>query len=88
MHSTLKEIIRQECKKRGITLYRLAKELGIDYSYLFAVVSLLKVSRPVIFKLAEYFHAPDLLFEYEKILRSKSVENKAKNPPKIKEVEP
>ncbi|QID32298.1 helix-turn-helix domain-containing protein [Pampinifervens florentissimum] len=77
MQTTIKEIIRQECRNRGISLYKLAKDLGINLSYLSAVLSLTKVSRPTIFKIADYLHRPDLLFVYEKELRSRVVESKS-----------
>ncbi len=76
MQSTIKEIIRQECRNKGISLYRLAKTLGIDLAYLSAVLSLAKISRPTILKIAEFLHRPDLLYIYEKELRSRAVENK------------
>ncbi|MEM0326823.1 MAG: helix-turn-helix transcriptional regulator [Desulfurococcaceae archaeon] len=74
--TTTKKIIKEECRRQGISLYKLAKELGINLSYLSAVLSLSKISRPTIFKIADYLHRPDLLFVYEKELRSRAVENK------------
>jgi len=76
IRDTIRDIIREEAKRRNLSLYQLAREIGVEPTYLYLVLSLKKVSRSVIYKLCEYLHRPDLLYWYEKELKSRGVENK------------
>ena len=76
MQHTIRDIIREEAKKRNLSLYQLAREIGVEPTYLYLVLSLKKVSRSVVYKLSEYLHRYDLLYWYEKELMARNAESK------------
>lgn len=81
MLNNTKDIIRLELQKRGMSFYRLAKEIGVDPVYLSNVLSLTKISRPVIMKISDYLQRYDLLYWYEKDLMARNTENKKQKSP-------
>jgi transcriptional regulator with XRE-family HTH domain len=93
-YNLIKDIVKEAGKRQGISLSKLANILNVNHVYLFAVLSGRKISRPLVCKIAETLHIPDLPEKYEIYLASRRVENKvakstlskkgSKNP--IKEV--
>jgi transcriptional regulator with XRE-family HTH domain len=75
---TIKEIVREKCREVGLSLAKLAFELGTNQVYLLNVIHGRKVSRPLIRRIAQVLHIPDLPQVYEEYLRTKRVENKNK----------
>jgi transcriptional regulator with XRE-family HTH domain len=77
----IRDIVKEACKRRGISLSRLAIALKINHVYLFEVLSGRKISRPCINKIAEFLHIPDLPSQYELFLSQlKKAEREGKRP--------
>jgi transcriptional regulator with XRE-family HTH domain len=95
---TIREIVKEKSRERGISLAKLAFELGTNQVYLLNVLHGRKVSRPLIQRIAQALHVPDLPSQYEIYLASRRVESKgakptpskkgSKKPNPIKEVKP
>jgi len=62
----MKDIIKEELKRQGLSLRQFAKQNNLDYQVLLLVLNFYKVSRPVILKLAEILQKPELVYYYEK----------------------
>jgi transcriptional regulator with XRE-family HTH domain len=88
-HTAIGKIVKEFCRKRGLSLNRLALSLGINPIYLSNVVHGKKVSRPLIRRIAETLEIPELPQAYEEYLRTKKgnkpIQQKTKKNP-IKEV--
>jgi len=82
MANPIGEIIKELAREHGLTIWELAKRVGVYPPTLYGVIYGTKVSRPAVLRVAEYFHRPDLLFEYEKYLRTRKVESKASSATK------
>jgi transcriptional regulator with XRE-family HTH domain len=80
MGSNLKDIVKEGCKRKGISLSKLALILGVNHVYLFAALSGKKISRPLIKRIAEVLHVPDLPSQYEMFLSQRRVESKVAKP--------
>lgn len=78
--STIKSIVKEALKKKGISLVALAREVGVSYSHLRAVLDGVYTSRPVIQRISEILGLPDLLNTYEHVLKMRhgGVERKRK----------
>jgi plasmid maintenance system antidote protein VapI len=90
MGSNLRDIVKKECQKKGISLSKLAIILKVNHVYLFGVLAGRKVSRPLIRRLAEVLDLPNLPSQYELFLkhRKNKSEKRTKTKTKpIKEVE-
>jgi transcriptional regulator with XRE-family HTH domain len=72
------KIVKKACEERGLSLNRLALSLGVNPIYLNNVLYGKKSSRPLIRRIAQVLHLPDLPQVYEEYLRTKRVENKNK----------
>jgi transcriptional regulator with XRE-family HTH domain len=87
-HTTIGIIVKESCRKKGLSLNRLALSLGINPIYLSNVVHGKKVSRPLIRRIAEVLNLPDLPQAYEEYLKTrkgnKPIQQKNRKP--IKEV--
>ena len=77
---TIREIVKEKSRERGISLAKLAFELGVNQIYLLNVLHGRKVSRPLIRRIAQTLHVPDLPSQYEMFLSQRRVENKATKP--------
>ncbi len=80
---SIKDIAREIKKKsseKGLSLAKLAFELGANQIYLLNVLHGRKVSRPLIQRISQVLNIPDLPRVYEEYLRSRRVENKSKKP--------
>jgi transcriptional regulator with XRE-family HTH domain len=77
---TIREIVKEKSRARGISLAKLAFELGTNQVYLLNVLHGRKVSRPLIQRIAQALHVPDLPSQYEIYLASRRVENKGNKP--------
>jgi transcriptional regulator with XRE-family HTH domain len=75
------DIVKEACRKRGLSLNKLALKLGVNPIYLNNVLYGKKSSRPLIRRIAEVLHLPDLPHIYEEYLRARRVENKGKTSP-------
>jgi transcriptional regulator with XRE-family HTH domain len=80
INQTIGDIVKEACRKRGLSLNRLALRLGVNPIYLNNVLYGKKSSRPLICKIAEFLHLPDLPQVYEEYLKTKRVENKGAKP--------
>jgi transcriptional regulator with XRE-family HTH domain len=69
INQTIGEIVKGACRKRGVSLNRLALKLGVNPIYLNNVLYGKKSSRPLIRRIAETLHLPDLPQVYEEYLR-------------------
>ena len=67
----MKDIIKEELKKQGLSLRQFAKQNDLDYQVLLLVLNFHKVSRPLIVRLAEILQKPDLVYYYEKELQKR-----------------
>jgi len=67
----MKDIIKEELKRQGLSLRQFAKQNDLDYQVLLLVLNFYKVSRPVILKLAEILQKPELVYYYEKELQKR-----------------
>jgi hypothetical protein len=74
----IRDIVKEACRRKGISLNRLALGLSINPVYLSNVIHGRKTSRPLIRKIAEVLGLPSLPQIYEEYLKN------PKNP--IKEV--
>ncbi|MFZ8785364.1 hypothetical protein [Thermocrinis sp.] len=96
--TSIRDIVKEAGRRQGISLSRLANILNVNHVYLFSVLSGKKISRPLICKIAETLHVPDLPEKYEIYLAERRVESKgakptpskkgSKKPNPIKEVKP
>lgn len=77
---TIKEIVREKSRELGLSLAKLAFKLEVNQIYLLNVLHGRKVSRPLIKRLAETLHFPDLPSQYEMFLSQRCVENKFTKP--------
>ncbi|WP_216086081.1 helix-turn-helix domain-containing protein [Hydrogenobacter thermophilus] len=84
INQTIGDIVKEACRKRGLSLNRLALKLGVNPIYLNNVLYGKKSSRPLICKIAETLHLPDLPNQYEIYLASRRVENKSHKPTPVK----
>jgi transcriptional regulator with XRE-family HTH domain len=73
---TIKEIVREKCRELGLSLAKLAFELRTNQIYLINVLCGRKVSRPLVRRIAEFLHIPDLQEKYEIYLSQRRLENK------------
>jgi transcriptional regulator with XRE-family HTH domain len=75
MHQGLiKELVKERCKERGLSLSRLAMEIGVNPTYLLFVLHGRNISRPLVQKVAEYLgysELPAIYEEYLEYLREK-----------------
>jgi len=76
----IRDIVKEAGRRKGISLSKLANILNVNHVYLFSVLSGKKISRPLICKIAETLHLPDLPHIYEEYLRARRVENKGNKP--------
>ena len=76
----IREIVKEKSRERGISLAKLAFELGVNQIYLLNVLHGRKISRPLICKIAETLHIPDLPEKYEMFLSQRRVESKGAKP--------
>jgi transcriptional regulator with XRE-family HTH domain len=76
----IKDIVKEAGRRQGISLSKLANILNVNHVYLFSVLSGKKISRPLICKMAEFLHVPNLPQVYEEYLRTKRVESKVAKP--------
>ena len=72
-----KKVIKEKLEKKGITISKLAMEIRVGDSLIREVISGRKTSRPLVFKIADYFSDPYLLYIYEKELQERKT-NKSK----------
>jgi len=68
-------LVKEACRERGLSLNRLALELGVNPIYLNNVIYGKKSSRPLIRRVAETLRLPHLTQVYEEYLKTKR-ENK------------
>jgi transcriptional regulator with XRE-family HTH domain len=69
MHQGLiKELVKERCKERGLSLSRLAMEIGLNPTYLLFVLHGRNISRPLVRKVAEYLGYSELPAIYEEYL--------------------
>ncbi|MFZ8859581.1 MAG: helix-turn-helix domain-containing protein [Thermocrinis sp.] len=69
MHQGLiKELVKERCKERGLSLSRLAMEIGVNPTYLLFVLHGRNISRPLVRKVAEYLGYSELPAVYEEYL--------------------
>jgi transcriptional regulator with XRE-family HTH domain len=80
INQTIGDIVKEACRERGLSLNRLALKLGVNPIYLNNVLYGKKSSRPLICKIAEFLHVPDLPEKYEIYLASRRVESKGTKP--------
>jgi transcriptional regulator with XRE-family HTH domain len=78
INQTIGKIVKDACRERRLSLNKLALRLGVNPIYLNNVLYGKKSSRPLIRKIAEFLHLPDLPNQYELYLVSRRVENKRK----------
>jgi len=64
----IKELVKERCKERGISLSRLAMEIGVNPTYLLFVLHGRNISRPLVRKVAEYLGYSELPAVYEEYL--------------------
>jgi transcriptional regulator with XRE-family HTH domain len=74
----IRDIVKEAGRRQGISLSKLANILNVNHVYLFGVLSGRKISRPLICRIAEFLHVPDLPSQYESYLASRRVENNNK----------
>jgi hypothetical protein len=67
----MKDIIKEELKRQGLSLRQFAKQNDLDYQVLLLVLNFYKVSRPLIVRLAEILQKPELVYYYEKELQKR-----------------
>jgi transcriptional regulator with XRE-family HTH domain len=67
----MKDIIKEELKRQGLSLRQFAKQNNLDYQVLLLVLNFYKVSRPLIVRLAEILQKPELVYYYEKELQKR-----------------
>jgi transcriptional regulator with XRE-family HTH domain len=65
----MKDIIKKELKRQGLSLRQFAKKNNLDYQMLLLILNFHKVSRPLIVRIAEILQRPDLVYYYEKELQ-------------------
>jgi transcriptional regulator with XRE-family HTH domain len=82
INQTIGEIVKEACRKRGLSLNKLALKLGINPIYLNNVLYGKKSSRPLIRRISQVLHIPDLPSQYELFLSQRRVENKGKTSSK------
>jgi transcriptional regulator with XRE-family HTH domain len=69
MHQGLiKELVKERCKERGLSLSRLAMEIGVNPTYLLFVLHGRNISRPLVRKVAGYLGYSELPVIYEEYL--------------------
>ncbi len=69
------EVIKQKTGAKTIT--EIARKVGKEYLYVYSILRGTRVSRKLIFQIAELYNAYDLPFLYEKFLQErKARENK------------
>jgi transcriptional regulator with XRE-family HTH domain len=98
INQTIGDIVKEASKRQGLSLNRLALRLGVNPIYLNNVLYGKKSSRPLIQRIAQALHVPDLPSQYELFLSQRCVESKgakptpskkgSKKPNPIKEVKP
>ena len=66
--SIIGSIVKEEAKRRGITLVQLSNLVGVSYAHLRAVLKGVYVSRPVVRKISRILDLPDLPERYEQFL--------------------
>jgi transcriptional regulator with XRE-family HTH domain len=74
----IRDIVKEAGRKQGISLSKLAIILGVNHVYLFGVLGGRKISRPLIRRISQVLHIPDLPEKYERFLSQRRVENKGK----------
>ena len=72
-HTTIRRIITEGCKRKGLSLNKLALILGTTSSYLYDILSGRKTSRPLIRKIANFLELPDLIPAYEQFLHERRI---------------
>jgi ribosome-binding protein aMBF1 (putative translation factor) len=72
-----KKVVKEKLAEKGISINRLAIELGVREVLLREVMSGRKTSRPLVLKMANYLSEPELLYIYEKELQKRK-SNKSK----------
>ncbi len=63
------EVIKQKTGAKTIT--EIARKVGKEYLYVYSILRGTRVSRKLIFKIAEIYNAHDLPYLYEKFLQEK-----------------
>jgi len=76
----IRDIVKERCKEKGISLNRLAVVLGVARQSLLQVLKGERTSRPLIARISKFLDLPELpdLYEqflHEKRMGSQSVEN-------------
>jgi hypothetical protein len=72
-----KKLLKERLAEKGMSINRLAMELGVSEVNLRKVLAGIITSRPVVFKIANYLSDPNLLYIYEKELQERK-SNKSK----------
>ena len=59
-----KEYIKEMLKKKGISINKLSKEIGIREVYLRDVIAGRRVSLPTIYKISKHLKDPHVIYKY------------------------
>jgi plasmid maintenance system antidote protein VapI len=74
-----REFLKKKLAEKGMSINRLAIEIGVRDMFIREVMYGKKISRPLILKITDYFQDPNILHIYEKELQErKSKKSKSK----------
>lgn len=65
----IKDIVKEGAQRKGISLVKLSRMVGVSYSHLRAVLLGIYTSRPVIKRISEILELPELPEMYEQYLQ-------------------
>jgi len=72
-----RDYVKEKLKKKGVSINKLAEELGVRELYLRDVIAGRRVSLPVVHKIAKHLHDPHVIYKYveEYFARKENEEN-------------
>jgi predicted transcriptional regulator len=71
IYPTIRDIVREACMQKGLSLNKLALRLGVSPAYMSNILNGRKTSRPLIRRLSNVLDLPDLPKLYEGYLKAK-----------------
>jgi len=59
-----RDYVKEKLKKKGVSINKLAEELGVRELYLRDVIAGRRVSLPVVHKISKYLNDPHVIYKY------------------------
>ncbi len=66
-----REFVKEICREKNLSLSALARELGVNRTYIIQALDGVNPSRPLIKRIAELLETPELIELYEEFLRER-----------------